>query len=540
MAITPTFTLVNTAGMDQGVIDQFETVAVAAIANWGAALAGDAAVSVHIEFADTPDHTLEARWGNGQIVQQGADFGYVIGGATADLQGADGRAQTDGDIWIRVDPAYLTNELFLDPTPQTRDDIPTDRTDGLSVLMQAVGHALGFAGYYDEAQGAFGYDLKTAYDARLIVADGKVFFDGPNVRAVLGSAAPLTPGAYRNYGTADGDPATSSDPLLGLMNGIAIHRGYGYTISNLDLAFLADMGLGTARGDILDLAWAPAMHGGAGNDTITGGAGDNLLTGDDGNDKVLGGAGDDHLEGGAGNDVLNGGHGADTMIGGAGNDTYYVNVSADQVFETLTTGAADTGDAGGTDTVISRIAYSLAAQNGTRFVENLRLAGTASIGGSGNDLANRITGNSGSNALNGGAGNDVLRGMGGADTLSGGEGRDTLTGGTGADIFVFDTPALGAATRDRIADFSHGEGDTIRLAKAVFAGIGHTGALLADEFYAAADATKAHDANDRIVYNTATGVLYYDADGTGGTAAVQVALLTGHPALVAGDILILA
>ena len=268
--------------------------------------------------------------------------------------------------------------------------------------------------------------------------------------------------------------------------------------------------------------------------------GDNLLTGDDGNDILAGGGGRDRLEGGAGNDVLNGGSGADVMLGGAGNDTYYVDVSTDRVYETVTSAATDTTDAGGSDTLVSRIAFDLSVQNGTRFVENLTLAGTANIRGSGNDLANRIIGNAGNNALSGGLGDDTLRGAGGADKLSGGEGRDTLTGGAGADTFVFDTPALDTSTRDRITDFNHAEGDTIRLAKAVFAGFGHTGALTADEFYAAAGANHAHDASDRIIYNTTTGALWYDADGDGSTAAVPVAVLTGHPDLAPGDILIFA
>ena len=123
----------------------------------------------------------------------------------------------------------------------------------------------------------------------------------------------------------------------------------------------------------------------------------------------------------------------------------------------------------------------------------------------------------------------------------GGEGRDTLIGGAGADQFVFAVPATGAATRDRIADFSHAEGDQIRLKQAAFAGINHTGALTAAEFHAAAGASEAHDPSDRIIYNTATGELWYDADGSGtAAAAVQVALLTRHPDLVAGDILIFA
>ena len=46
----------------------------------------------------------------------------------------------------------------------------------------------------------------------------------------------------------------------------------------------------------------------------------------------------------------------------------------------------------------------------------------------------------------------------------------------------------------------------------------------------AAGATAGHDANDRIVYNKKTGVLFYDEDGSGAKAAVQIAILKNKPA----------
>jgi Ca2+-binding RTX toxin-like protein len=52
--------------------------------------------------------------------------------------------------------------------------------------------------------------------------------------------------------------------------------------------------------------------------------------------------------------------------------------------------------------------------------------------------------------------------------------------------------------------------------------------------------TRAHDDSDRLIYNTSTGDLYYDADGLGGRGAILVAHLTGNPALTYGDIQIIA
>ncbi len=160
----------------------------------------------------------------------------------------------------------------------------------------------------------------------------------------------------------------------------------------------------------------------------------------------------------------------------------------------------------------------------------------------GSSVNDTLSGLAGADKLLGGAGDDTLLGGSGNDTLIGGTGNDTLTGNSGADSFMFNTAPAAATNLDMLTDFSHAQGDVISLSAAVFTGIGHTGALSADEFYAAAGATSAHDASDRIVYDTTTGVLTYDADGQGGTAAVAIATLgtTTHPALTISDLLIIA
>jgi Ca2+-binding RTX toxin-like protein len=55
---------------------------------------------------------------------------------------------------------------------------------------------------------------------------------------------------------------------------------------------------------------------------------------------------------------------------------------------------------------------------------------------------------------------------------------------------------------------------------------------------AGAGLSTAGDADDRIVYNTTTGTLYYDPDGTGAAAATAFAVLSTQPTLTAGDFLI--
>ncbi|MEQ1673320.1 MAG: calcium-binding protein, partial [Hyphomicrobium sp.] len=134
----------------------------------------------------------------------------------------------------------------------------------------------------------------------------------------------------------------------------------------------------------------------------------------------------------------------------------------------------------------------------------------------GTALADTLYGKAGVNdQMYGGSGNDILRGLSGADRISGQAGNDTLTGGFGADTFVFSSALSVVSNVDTITDFL-AISDTMQLDNAVFTGLGlATGVLAAGKFYTGASA---HDADDRIIYNGATGMLSYDADGNGAGA----------------------
>jgi serralysin len=175
---------------------------------------------------------------------------------------------------------------------------------------------------------------------------------------------------------------------------------------------------------------------------------------------------------------------------------------------------------------ISVAATSIAAAAKTyslsddRVIISIALAGSDTFSGGGQ--ADYFNGYAGNDTLRGNGGNDTLIGNAGNDTLFGGAGHDRLSGGTGKDTFVFNSPLV-SANSDTITDFSHID-DTIKLENSFFKGMG-SGALLSKYYYAG---TKAHDGNDHIIYNKATGALYYDSDGTGPNAQVQFATIANH------------
>lgn len=134
--------------------------------------------------------------------------------------------------------------------------------------------------------------------------------------------------------------------------------------------------------------------------------------------------------------------------------------------------------------------------------------------------------------LTGGTKSDTMIAGSGNDRLEGGLGRDVMTGGAGADKFVFST-SLGQSNIDTITDFKPGQ-DKIELSHAVFQALS-VGNLPANAFQLGSNAS---NPQVHILYDTKSGGLYYDADGSGGAPAQQFAVLPTGLALTKADFLI--
>lgn len=334
----------------------------------------------------------------------------------------------------------------------------------------------------------------------------------------------ITGGMNEITGTSGANNLTGTskrDMMLGLAGNDTLSGGDGNDV--IDGGLDSDRLYGNAGNDLVDGGSGnDYVYGDSGNDTLIGGEGNDRLYGGDGDDSLNGSIGSDSMYGNAGNDVLtgsnlantlDGGTGVDTMTGGAGNDRYYVDDVNDMVIEFAS---------GGTDTVYATASVTLANQ-----VENLVINGANAIDGTGNSLSNRLTGNAVNNVLTGLAGNDRLDGGLGNDVLKGGIGRDILTGGGGADEFQF--AEWGSANYDSVADFTSID-DTIGLNGAAF-GLA-LGALDPSVFAFGAAAT---DSLQRILYNQATGDIYFDADGNGAGARQLVASLVDGTAITYDD-----
>jgi Ca2+-binding RTX toxin-like protein len=215
------------------------------------------------------------------------------------------------------------------------------------------------------------------------------------------------------------------------------------------------------------------------------------------------------IYGNAGANVLDGKAGAHLLAGQAGNDWYYVDNAGDVV--------AELAGGGANDRVFAGVSYTLGAGVQVEMLTTSDNLATTAINLTGNELANAIYGNAGANLLDGKGGPDTLTGMGGADT------------------FRFST-AIGAGTGnvDYISDFTVVD-DTIQLDDAVFAGLA-LGTLAAGAFNTGSAATQA---DDRIIYDAATGSLLFDADGLGGAAGVQFVTLSTGLALTAADFVVI-
>ncbi|MBK9082480.1 MAG: tandem-95 repeat protein [Rhizobiales bacterium] len=420
------------------------------------------------------------------------------GGATTASLAIDVTGEAESYLGTTGDDRYLIGSAYADVI---------DGLAGADVLSGQVGNdwlygregadvLRGGAGA-DHLDGGDGFDYAT--------------YDGSSV----GVAADLAdPGA--NTGEAAGDQYVSIEGLVGsaqadvlsgdggantFIGGLGADTMTGrggndaYYVDNAGDKVIEAVGGGT---DIVRASVSYVLLGGVEVETLTAANVADLaalnLTGNEFAQRIYGNAGANNI---------NGRGGADLMYGYGGDDIFHVDNAGDRVFET-------TG--GGRDTIKATVDYTLAAGVEIETLATSSNTGVTTLALTGNELAQTVVGDAGGNRVNGRGGSDTLYGLAGEDT------------------FVFDT-ALGAGNVDRIMDYALAD-DTIELRQAIFSSL-TAGVVDVSKIAVGAAATTV---DQRLVYNAATGALFYDADGAGGAAQVQFATLSRNLATTAGDL----
>lgn len=316
-------------------------------------------------------------------------------------------------------------------------------------------------------------------------------------------------------------------------------------------------------------------------DTINGNNSANVITTNGGNDTILGRGSNDTINAGSGNNYINGGLGADAMSAGVGDDIYYIDNVGDSI-----------ADGGGFDLVRSTISYELI--DGMENLQLLTANNINATGNSANNViwgnvgANIIDGGAGADIMRGGNGNDTyivdnagdraveapgqtgndtvyssvsftlwdrverlilvdgsgningygnsganeIYGNDGNNVLGGRGGIDIVTGGLGADGFIFDDGEMGNSTGscDRITDFSHAQGDRVRLnlvdANSLVGG---------DQGFSFIGTNAFTNVAGQLRYEQISGNTYIFGDTNGDGASDFVIRLDGLHALVGGD-----
>jgi Ca2+-binding RTX toxin-like protein len=264
------------------------------------------------------------------------------------------------------------------------------------------------------------------------------------------------------------------------------------------------------------------------NDLLNGDLLSNTIWGGNGDDRLFGNNEDDLLYGEAGHDQLIGGAGADTLVGGTGNDRYFVDGIQDEIVEVAGQGI---------DRVYATRDYTLDEGVDIEFLHVANNTGGLELTGNsaGNTIFGSISATVG-DTLSGAGGADALYGQAGDDRLDGGSGIDSYFGGAGADVFVLQNTFAG---RDLLRDFVDVD-DELEVSRSVFGNFDNAGAVAAADWFVSNTTGRAADANDRFIYNSTIGYLYFDADGNGAGARVLVARITNLEAIAAANFIVVA
>ena len=224
----------------------------AAMDLWTKHLAGAAAVDIELVFSHEVAYAEATSLASVFVRHEGTVAVFEQGLAHEIRTGIDPNS-SKADLRILLNPVYASCELWFDEQPARRwAQVPSDRTDAVSLFAHELGHALAFNGWWDPFRGRMPLDYGSTWDLNTWYDGSLLYFTGAQAVSVYGGPVPVTTGNNWHVGNATG---AGTDLVGDVMNGVRFHRGTRYEVSALDLAMLADMGVALAPVPEPQSAW---------------------------------------------------------------------------------------------------------------------------------------------------------------------------------------------------------------------------------------------------------------------------------------------
>ncbi len=499
-------------------------------------LNGDAGEDILIAYFSTGNNLLSGGTGNDSLsvsgyysIERNVGILYASGSNTLNGDAGDDRLDASfstgnntlnggtGNDTLNAETSFGNNLLnggdgndsFYVRTPYASDYVSTQYPALSSLVTQTVDGGIGddlLSAYYTYDPKRITSTFNATTNSGSITADmyrvsykniERLNISGTNYNdLIVGSNGNDTlSGGYSGNDTIDGG---KGDDLLSV-DYLSDNYNYSYATGGITTTFNATTNSGSVTAGTNRISYKNIEQL-----NISGTDYNDLIVGNNGNDTFsVGYGGNDTIDGGKGNDVLS---------------VYYSDPTARGITTTFNP--------------TTNISSITAGTNGVSYknIERLDISGTQQ-----NDL---IVGNNGNDTLSGGfGGNDTIDGGKGDDsliagylgnsTLYGGEGNDSLSvyyplePASGTAIFAFNNFNEGI---DRL-DYLNATNELIQVSAAGFGGGLSTPSLQASQFTIGTSATTN---TQRFIYNSATGGLFFDQDGSAsGFTQVQFAQISG-------------
>jgi hypothetical protein len=240
----------------------------AAFSTWGSALAGNSTIQVNVTVSYSISGTLASAGARNEA------YLGVVGGRSLyespiahQLRTGYNNNGSLNDIDIIIN-AYNLDEMYIDPNPYDGSGgLPGNRYDFVGLMIHEIGHGLGFYAYRSDTTGAY-YSYKSVYDDYIQFVSGQPYFVGENVSRYYGSV-PLTQNDLSHVGNESG----AGEDLWSAMMAPYLDPGVRFSVTSLEKAMLADMGVGTNQADVLKVHMentgrSVTLNAGAGTDTV--------------------------------------------------------------------------------------------------------------------------------------------------------------------------------------------------------------------------------------------------------------------------------